>query len=168
MQLSKKDRWILSNQHAILQKLYPEEASFHERAREILENGWELEYKGISQNIYEETMSEEECLEVIEILAMFNDISSWQETNKTKIDNLNFQGFNGNNEVDRLSYARYLIGKEGYFIHLKELKDLNSHMPVSDMYRRMLSEWKKLKVNNLTEEDLVRFSEARAHPSNRE
>ena len=50
-----------------------------------------------------------------------------------------FQGFDGNNEIEHLGVAYFLIKKLGRFKSFKERgDDLNSHVPVVDRYRRML------------------------------
>src|SRR3989344_5648187 len=123
MKLSKVERWMLANQYRILEALYPKEAKSLERCREILEDGYELEYSQISQHIYkdEDTLSESECREVIEILAMFDELGYWygQLKGKKGIEksDILFSGFDGNDtqEVKYLSYARFLCeGQERF------------------------------------------------------
>lgn len=53
-------------------------------------------------------------------------------------ENVRFPGFDGNNEAEHLSIAGFLIEKMHRFESFKG-RDLNSHMPVLDGYRRMLA-----------------------------
>lgn len=61
MNLSREQRWMLANQYRILEKLYPEEADHYERAREVLERGFTLNFDDYIPHIYERTMSEDAC-----------------------------------------------------------------------------------------------------------
>lgn len=72
MDLTRQQRWMLANQYLILEKLYPENADHYERARTVLENGFELSYDWYIPHIAERTMSEDACKEVIAILDMFS------------------------------------------------------------------------------------------------
>lgn len=51
MDLTREQRWILANQYRILERLYPNEAECHAKAREVLENGYEFNYDWIAQHI---------------------------------------------------------------------------------------------------------------------
>lgn len=55
-----------------------------------------------------------------------------------------FNGFDGNNEGELLGIARFLIEKMGRFQRFKK-RGLNSHMPVREMYRRMLIEFNPIR-----------------------
>ena len=50
---------------------------------------------------------------------------------------VSFAGFDGNEETEHLSIANFLVKKLDRFTELKG-RDLNSHMPCIDAYRRML------------------------------
>jgi len=49
-----------------------------------------------------------------------------------------FHGFDGNNEGEYFSTARFVVRQLGKFQEFKG-RDLNSHMPSIEMYRRMLA-----------------------------
>jgi len=49
-----------------------------------------------------------------------------------------FRGFDGNNELEHLSVARFYIDQMGRFTHFRG-RDLNSHAPSLEMHRRMLA-----------------------------
>lgn len=70
--LSKTERWILANQYAILEKVDPENADYHARARAAIEHGYEMHYPWLTESIYEgeDVMGVEECKEVTDTLEM--------------------------------------------------------------------------------------------------
>ncbi len=114
----------------ILEKLYPEEAEHHARAREVLEDGYELNYDWIAEHIAERTMSEDECKEVLNILDMFSALErSYRQLAEKPagVDerDVRFHGFDGNHETDQLGYALFLIEKEGKW---QELADHGDHL----------------------------------------
>lgn len=52
---------------------------------------------------------------------------------------VSFPGFDGNNESEYLSVARFLIDKLDLYSTFKGRRDLNSHAPLLGSYRKMLS-----------------------------
>jgi uncharacterized protein YfbU (UPF0304 family) len=147
MELSEKDRLIIANQLKILEKLYPEEAEYYAQHRKAIEHGYRLHYDWLTEHFYEE-MTEEECKEVLDILEMYRIITfSFQKlSDKKGVDErrLRFQGFDGNEEGRQFSYALYFIVDLGRFDELRygaQYPDLNSHAPMLDQYRRMLTVW---------------------------
>lgn len=170
MKLTRVERWMLSNQYRILEKLYPEEAESLAVHREALENGYERDYSRIAENIYDDkyTLTTAECDEVIDVLSMHralkyaydaladrSGIEAWQ---------IEFSGFDGNNEPTLLGYTRWFCNQEGgRFTELTRGDDFNSHMPSLGRYRAMLKEWNASKDRNkLTKEDIVRIGSVRA------
>ena len=57
-----------------------------------------------------------------------------------------FRGFDGNNEVEHLSIARFLIDKLDRFTQFKG-RDLNSHTPRVRVYRRMVKAFEPMRPN---------------------
>ncbi len=175
MELSRKDRWVLSNQYRILEALYPDEADGFRQTREALESGYALHYD--PQHIYEDELSVDQCREVLDILDMHRALHfsfrNLQDTQGIDKRNVEFDGFDGNNETSYLGYARYYWGLDGGEQRFKELHgsgdDFNSHSPVLDIYRRMLAVWKgKLKRSHeLTKDQIQQILKERVHPSNR-
>jgi len=53
MNLSRVERWILSNQFKILERLNPGEADYYRRASEALEWGFTREYRQLAQHVSE-------------------------------------------------------------------------------------------------------------------
>lgn len=148
MQLSRQQRWILSNQYRILEALYPAEADDFRHTREAIERGYEQEYDWESEHIYgpENSLSPEECITVIHTMSMFEALERGydQLTDKGGIEpyEVEFAGFDGNNETEYMGYARhYCEGMGGRFHHLKRYPNFNSHAPTLDRYRRMLGAW---------------------------
>lgn len=97
---------------------------------------------------------------VLDVLGMFTILEFSYEKLSTKdkklikkeagplIGDLQFRGFDGNEECRYMGIARFLIEEMDRFQNFKD-RDLNSHMPTIDTYSRMLSVFKPLK------EDLV-------------
>jgi uncharacterized protein len=173
MELSREQRWILANQYRILEKLYPEEAEYHARAREVLENGYELNYDWIAPQIAERTMSADACKEVLDILDMFRALErSYDQLREQPADieehAVRFHGFDGNHETDQLSYASFLIEKDGKWQELGDHGDhLNSHAPLLGSYRRMFNVWQELPTerrSDLSADDIRRIVAARPYP----
>lgn len=171
MQLDRIQRAVLSNQHKILAALYPDELDYHEQAIEILSSGYEFEYDNIVQHIYESTLSESRCREVIHTLSMYQMLNYFREDHgipegMSEYD-FSFSGYDGNNETAELGYARFLVNQPGRWDMFKN-EDLNSHMPSTQIYARMREAWNQSEdVNRLTEEDVRRIFDARTHLSNR-
>ncbi len=164
-ELTRVERWILSNQFRILEALYPDEAEELAYRRRALENGYELEYTWISEQIYDDrhVMTEEECKEVIEILDMFSFIKRTYDelADKSGIEEfrVRFAGFDGNYETRQLGYAHHFLERGDRFKEIDRRADLNSHCPVLEPYRHMLAEWNKSKDKyHLTKDDLLRIT----------
>ncbi len=161
MELSKMERLNLSFQLKILEKLYPEEASYYAEHRKAIEEGYSLHYDWLLETIHDE-MSIEECKEVLDILDMYRAITYSLEKIEDK-SNLNetylkFSGFDGNHESEQLAYTRYFIYDLDRYKELtygNDLPDLNSHCPMLGKYRKMLVEWKKCENQlNLSKESI--------------
>jgi uncharacterized protein YfbU (UPF0304 family) len=173
MKLTREQRWILANQYLILEHLHPEESDYYQRSRKVLEHGWELNYDWIAENIYERTMSGDECAEVLDILDMFRSLESSFEAlaDKEGIEayQVTFAGFDGNYEAAQLGYASFIIKEEKKFEELANHGDgLNSHIPVLDTYRRMLAVCKGNPIEqryDLSAESILAIVGARAHPN---
>ena len=60
-----------------------------------------------------------------------------------------FSGFDGNNESEHMSIANFLVNDMGRFTHFAG-RDLDSHSPVIDGYRRMLEKFNHIRPNLLS------------------
>lgn len=171
MKLTRAERWILANQYRILEALYPSDG--YDKAREVLECGYELHYDWISEHIYgdRDVMTTSECEEVLAILDMFSMLEAAYEklADRSGIEEwaVRFSGFDGNNETKQLGYARFFCSHDGGRYPELRRGDFNSHCPTLDAYRRMLVEWEKASDKlSLTKEDVVRMASARRYPGN--
>lgn len=151
MEITKRDRLILINQYRILASLNKAEADHYEELISILENGYSIFYSQLDEWISDD-VPEEEGRFVLEVLDLYRAIEDAKRA--TKDSRLlahhyaYFRGFDGNNETDHMSFCRFLIEKQGKFQEQKQYllrnDNLNSHMPMTEKYRRMLVE-----ANNL-------------------
>jgi uncharacterized protein len=173
MYLDIKDRLILSNQFKILAALYPDDAQYFERAREVFESGYEQLYAWYSEHINSEIMSEDESHEVFDILNMYQDLQYSFEKLSDKAginaDGIRFPGFDGNNEGKQIGLLRFLVEQEKKYEYINHSSDnLNSHMPTLDIYRRMLAPWRALdRRTPFGKDDIIKILSARIHPSHR-
>lgn len=163
MKLSITERWMLANQYRILERLYPDEAGSLNQDRTALEDGYELHYEEAASrvNISMDGMTEDECREVLDILNMYRALTfSYRDLpEKTGIEerDIEFPGFDGNNEGKQLAYAKYFCAlDEGRFTELGTPE--NSHFPTMNRYRRMLEDWESSENKyKLTREDIQRI-----------
>jgi uncharacterized protein YfbU (UPF0304 family) len=83
---------------------------------------------------------------------------------------VNFTGFDGNGEAEYNGVARVLINQLGRFTGFKG-RELNSHMPSLDTYRRMLSIFEPLRKNligrDLDAGEIIQILQTMLHPSRR-
>lgn len=177
--LSRIERYKISNQLRILEALYPNEAEDFANQREIFESGYEFLYSFQVDHIYDgdDIMKAEECLEVWDTLSMFDAINRTLEniTNfeDEKFITTKFLGYDGNNEGKFMSFAAFTIERlrRFTFVPMAEEGYFNSHSPVREMYQRMLAEWKGLsdrQVFDMTAEQLRQVLSAAVHPEHRD
>lgn len=165
MQLSRTERWILSNQYRILELLDQENAESHRNAREALDDGFEMYYGWLCEHVLdgEEVVTEEESKYVIDVLDMFNAMQQAYDdlADRSGIDTvfLTFPGFSANYEGKFLRFARYFCRERNAYESLRKSGDgLDSHMPTDDFYPRMLKAWKQsANTHDLSKADLIRI-----------
>jgi len=167
MKLSRYERLVLSNQYRLLEALYPGEADYYSRHRKAVEEGYALNYRWLTEHLYEE-LSEEACREVLDVLDMYRAITfSIRDSEGTGIDSKTFfpfPGFDGNNEAQELSYVHYFLTDLGRFEELRPPSpgsNLNSHCPMLPKYRGMLRVWKSLgDPHHLSQDEIAKILEA--------
>lgn len=168
--LSKIERLILSNQYRILERLYPDESDYYENNRKAIEEGFELHYEDCFSLLSNDTMSEDECNEVIDILQMYRSLTFSNEKGnyEININKIKFDGFDLNDEYEskRVVYARYFINDLDRFSELKygnKYADCNSHGSRINKYRRMLNIWKSLnkRYEILTKDEILKIIDER-------
>ncbi len=178
MELSKLERYFLSNQLRILEALYPNEADEFAVQREAVEQGYSFIYEMGMDHILddEDAMTPEEAREVWNAMDMFLSIDrTIQDLGLEELQNKHitrFRGYDGNNESKFMGFAAFTVERLGRFTHLplKEELYFNSHMPTREIYARMLTEWRKIDYQNrfpMKKEDLMTVLEAAVHPDNR-
>jgi len=166
MDLSKIERYMIANQLKILEKLYPDEANYYSQHRKAIEEGYALHYSWIFEHIMD-GLTIDECKEVLDILDMFRALRDAYERLEDKniidFNKIKFIGFDGNYETKYLMYATYFIVDLNRYDELKvkgKYPDFNSHVPMIDKYRSMLSKWKDSRNKyELSKDDLIRIIE---------
>jgi uncharacterized protein len=145
--LNKFERRLLANQYQILSLLDQSNADHYEKLQEALEKGYESYYNDEIFGWIFDGMSESESKLVIDAMDMYFAIQRAYDTldDKAEIEErrTKFPGFDGNHETAYMSYARFVVEREGRFSLLKPSSvDFNSHTPMLDRYRRMIDNWK--------------------------
>jgi uncharacterized protein len=84
---------------------------------------------------------------------------------------VHFRGFDGNNEGEYISVARFLIDQLKRFSEFKG-RDLNSHMPSIDVYQRMFAVFEPIRNSlggprELSATEIIEILKAMIHPSRR-
>ncbi len=167
--LTKTERLILRNQYAILEFLsraYPEFAQvgnviYHDpdtyhRFQNILEQGYSILMRDITEGIWDIDLSFEEQKEILNILDMYNDLQwSYDELEEAEReglteDDVKFWGWDGNSPKGELSFARLFCyrGADEYvdvmkvrpdrFERVKPSPAYNGHGEWLNNYKRML------------------------------
>jgi uncharacterized protein len=84
--------------------------------------------------------------------------------------NVAFEGFDGNNEPSHMGIARFFIDKMHRWQMFKG-RELNSHYPVLDSYRRMYGAFepmrKTLSGTDLSAAQIIKILAEKTHPSYR-
>ncbi|MES2930994.1 MAG: YfbU family protein [Patescibacteria group bacterium] len=161
MKLTAIERATLIMLHKILKNLEPENKKEHTNAIEILEDGyyemWENECLGhLSQPLEKEKMNY-----VHDILGMYwrlqdsyKDLSDGDKKKVGTEDTVIFEGFDGNNETELLSYARFLMERFDKWSGVKATHDLNTHAPTGRRYSAMLEAMPSSELRHLSAEQI--------------
>ena len=170
IKLTDVERLILANQYEIL-SLLKEDDSYARLSEQLLE-GHEWLYSQ-SFDFVSDNLPARDAEHVLSILGIFGDLkaSYAQLADKSGIEphEVEFPGFDGNNEADLLSFSRALR-KNDRFVETIGDRAKNSHMPTTDMYDRMISKWRELGQPNYPydKETMLAILGARTHPDYRE
>lgn len=100
-----------------------------------------------------------------------NDKLSLEKQAKTFGKDPKFSGFDGNSETDYMGTASFVVNKLDRFEEFKG-RYFNSHCPMVDAYRRMLSAFNDIRENEsfgrpLNAEQLAKILNEQVHPENR-
>jgi uncharacterized protein len=118
--------------------------------------------------------------EVVDVLDMWrfleSDFAKLSKKEKDRVaaapfgKKIRFAGFDGNNEIEHVSVARFLIDHLDRFTEFKG-RDLNAHMPTIDAYRRMLSVFEPIRRTltggDLNATQIIEILNAVTHPNRR-
>jgi len=147
MEMTNAQRLILSNQYHLMSQMDPENSAKYQRLQTIVERGYELQMRELNKEFG--CLSEVECREIIDIMEMYH---AMQESNKMLTDSerqdvdqrrLQFLGFDIATEAQAVNYVRFLVDSEGLYPHFdKADHHFNSHVPMLEKYRRMLTTWR--------------------------
>ena len=144
-------------------------------------NLWALEWYFQMVPFDDEPVSHEVVHEVVDILEMWNAIEvsyeqlSQEERERVAAEaepfgrNPRFPGIDLNTETEHYSVATMLIDHLGRFSRFRG-RDLQSHHPVLEAYRRMLKVYIPLRDNEqlpLSADNLIAILQEQVHPSNR-
>lgn len=167
MDLTRVERLMISNQFKILEGLYPEDKEYYELHRKAIDEGYKLHYDDVFESLSLDELTEQECREVLDIFNMYRALTFSYEKLEDKSgvekESIKFRGFDGNDEeeIKRLIYTRYFINDLDRFEELKydnDRPDFNSHWPMLEKYRSMLSSWFKInKKFELSREEIIRI-----------
>lgn len=169
MEFTKKERVLLINQYRILAGLNKDDEEHYSELIAILENGYEIFYSMVDEWISDD-MPEEEGRFVLDILDFYRIVEDTKRSSKDSrlIEHpfSIFRGFDGNNESEYMSFARFLINQQGKFSeqqdYLRKNDNLNSHMPLVKTYKAMLREWEKMdKRTSLSVDEVISVLDAR-------
>lgn len=80
-----------------------------------------------------------------------------------------FTGFDGNNEIQHMGAARFMVKEMGKFSRFKG-RELNSHMPSIEAYHRMLGVFESMRASlesPMTAAQIIQVLKAKIHPDMR-
>jgi len=139
----------------------------------------EQEYSGIFHGHEDAKADVAEVQNVLDMWSFLEEgYEDLSETDKTRIaaeaepygKRVMFTGFDGNNESGHMGIARFMIGKLGLFARFKG-RELNSHAPTIDAYRRMLAVFEPIRATligrKLNAGEIIRILQERLHPTRR-
>ncbi|MEV8136213.1 YfbU family protein [Microbacterium aurantiacum] len=192
-----RDRLVLSLLHRILARVLPEDANgedgdeaYQLKKAEILEAGYTGQY-WFEVAGFETELSKKDSDQVLDILDMYRIITysiDRLEAAGAALDSevarrLRFRGFDHNDSLEghMARYVRFLMADGQRWTELtpqiEESDDGNSHMQMLGVYRRMLTEYRRIIDSRprsygpdswvLSADDLHRLHNAQVHPSNR-
>lgn len=171
LKLTDKERLILANQYEIMSMLDKHSSEYYLLMSETLKAGHKWLYEQFFDSL-SENLSDEDAQHVLKILGIYSDLrdSYSKLDDKSGIDksNLNFPGFDGNNESEYLGFANNLL-KHGRFKETLNETAINSHMPTTDIYKRMIACWENLGAPHYpySKEIIEKILASRTHPDRR-
>jgi len=171
--LSRTERLLLANQYKILEAVSEDDydEKYYARCREIVERGYEGEYEHIADNVWPDTMTAEECREVVDTLAMYDMLQvsygnlSADEQGTIDKYKVQFHGYDGNNEPEFMMYTEFFCKDDPpRFEEVVASGQFNSHAPMRGRYEAMLAAFEKVpkdrRYGQMTKDDIVAVTSA--------
>lgn len=163
MNLTKFERLLLANQYKILGLLDEKDSEEYDLIRTALENGYEAFYEDVFLQHISDGLKIEECKFVVDAMDMYATMQrayrGLEDKSGISESNLEFAGFDGNHENSYMTYAEFLVHREGHWSILKRASSgLNSHTPTIELYRRRIQIWKQIPMegrHQLTRDQLL-------------
>lgn len=144
IKLTDTERLILANQYEILSLLQKDDA--YARWADNLRDGYEWLYSQCFDHL-SPNLPQSKVDHVLAILGIYSDLrySYDRLPDKSGIepDQVEFPGFDGNNESELLGFASALR-LAGRFTETLGKHDKNSHSPTTEIYGRMIERWHEL------------------------
>lgn len=143
--LTKTERVMLMNQYLILAELNASDADSYRRHAKALSSGYTSEYEFLEH--MSDELPEDQCDFVSDVLNMYDGLQAsfknLPSTGTITAAQVKYKGFGGNEEVELMSYSRFIVDETDRWTYLDLNKDHNSHALSSPGYRRMLAKWKE-------------------------
>ncbi len=151
MKLTEKDRLILFNQLEILKHLNPDDSDRYDVDQTILLYGYKYHYDELIEGFAEE-LDESISQYVFDVFQMYRSLNnsydelSREEKSEIDLKDIKFQGYDGNEEIDHYTYARFVLEELKRYdeIYDNGKVKFNSHRNMLNKYDRMLNKWKSL------------------------
>ena len=166
--LSVIERRMLANQYRILRAVAPEEAAReqYDELIDILEGGFEAQYRRIVGSLQEDRLSVDDCALVNHVLLMASWMRQQAATTTLDLDEFRIIEFGETSEANELAYAKFLYraNPDGY-PGIEDIVPSNQggHL---DRYRRMVAAWAECKDGpNVGDDELTRIIVAGGHPT---
>lgn len=171
MKLNVVERSILANLNRVRASLTSDddEKRHFESAAEAFEGGFEREYaEYLKVGADDDTLSEDDCKEVVEILEMYDYIRIQHESLKGNRDpnDFVFPGFDSHRNLEgrMRAYCVFLRKNEVHPDIPLESHNFNSHASMLDAYRRMLEVYRATRTSpkyDLTLDQIDQILDAR-------
>lgn len=169
MELSKKERLILYNQYEILKLLNKNDkytVEKYELNQEILSNGYKYNYGDLVEWMFNDTPDNISEF-VWDVFSMYRSLhNSYHELSseykdQVDLDDITYQGFDGNEESDYYSYANFILEDMKRFdeIYNNGIVELNSHSHKVPAYKKMLNTWSKIRNDKYSKLTLNQINE---------
>lgn len=166
LKLTDTERLILANQYTILHALQPNEG--HDALARQLRDGHAWLYKASFDHL-SPVMPDADARFVVDIVDLYSTLkfsfNELEDKGGIVERQVQFPGFDGNNETELMSFAGALSAAGKFGEVLGEPHTLNSHYEAAPGYRRMLGRWAELdKPRTMNADQILDVLNASKHP----